>query len=124
MKNDEPLRVGIQQRVLPAYRGEFFDLLAEAYQGNVCVYSGQPRPDEALGELANLKTAQQYPAENLHLGHGSTYLCSQRNIIRWLKFWDPHVLIMEANPRYLKSNLAITWMQHRKRPVIARLDFR
>ena len=116
--NDEPLRVGIQQRVLPAYRADFFDLLAEAYQGNLSVFSGQPRPDEALGELANLQIAQQYSAENLHFGKGSAYVCYQHNILKWLKTWDPHVLIMEANPRYPSSNLAINWMQHKKRPVI------
>jgi glycosyltransferase involved in cell wall biosynthesis len=117
MKN-EPLRVGIQQRVLPAYRADLFDLLAESYQGSLSVFSGQPREDEALGELAYLKTALQTPAENLHISRGKSYLCFQYGILKWLKTWNPHVLIMEANPRYLSTNLAVAWMHQRKRPVI------
>jgi glycosyltransferase involved in cell wall biosynthesis len=115
---NEPLRVGIQQRVLPAYRADFFDLLAEAYPGAVSVFSGTGRESEALGELANLKVAQQYPADNVHLFQKSGYLCYQRGIISWLKQWDPHVLIMEANPRYLSTSPAISWMHAHKRPVI------
>lgn len=115
---NETLKVGIQQRVLPAYRADFFDLLAEAYQGSVSVFSGEGREKEALGELANLKIAQQYQADNLHLFQKSGYLCYQRGIINWLKLWNPHVLIMEANPRYLSTTSAISWMHAHKRPVI------
>jgi glycosyltransferase involved in cell wall biosynthesis len=116
--SNEPLRIGIQQRVLPAYRADFFDLLAEAYQGSLSVFSGEGRETEALGELAILKTAQQYKADNLHLFQKSGYMCYQRGIISWLKQWNPHVLIMEANPRYLSTASAVSWMHTRKRPVI------
>jgi len=39
-------------------------------------------------------------------------------LLRWLREWDPDVLIMEANPRYLHSPGAIRWMRRRGRPVI------
>ena len=115
---NEPLRIGIQQRVLPAYRAEFFDLLAETCEGSVSVFSGEGREQEALGELANLKNAQQTRADNMHFFQKGGYLCYQRGIISWLKEWNPHVLIMEANPRYLSSSSAISWMHARNRPVI------
>jgi glycosyltransferase involved in cell wall biosynthesis len=38
--------------------------------------------------------------------------------MRWLEDWDPEILIMEANPRYLLNRNAIRWMQERGRPVI------
>ncbi|MBI9050696.1 MAG: glycosyltransferase family 4 protein [Anaerolineaceae bacterium] len=116
--NMNPLRIGIQQRVLPAYRADFFDLLAETYNGSVSVFSGETRQDEALGELAKLKIAEQYEADNLHFFQKNAYLCYQRGILKWLKTWDPNVLIMEANPRYLSALPAISWMHSRKRPVI------
>jgi glycosyltransferase involved in cell wall biosynthesis len=116
--NSTPLRIGIQQRVLPAYRAEFFDLLAEAYEGNLAVFSGHARPDEALGELADLKIASQVQADNWHLFQGSTYLCYQHGILNWLQNWDPQVLILEANPRYPSTIPAVSWMHRRRRPVI------
>ncbi len=42
----------------------------------------------------------------------------QTNIRSWLKEWDPEVLIVEANPRYLHLTGAIRWMHNRHRPVI------
>ena len=116
--NPKALRIGIQQRVLPAYRAEFFDLLADAYQGLVSVFSGEARPDEALGELADLKIAVQFRAVNQHLFHGAAYLCNQRGIHTWLKEWDPQVLILEGNPRYISTIPAVSWMHQRQRPVI------
>jgi glycosyltransferase involved in cell wall biosynthesis len=116
--NPTPIRIGIQQRVLPAYRADFFDLLAEAYQGAVSVFSGEARADEALGELAVLKTASQTQAENQHLFQGAAYLCNQRGMHQWLQAWNPDVLILEANPRYLSTSPAIAWMHRRRRPVI------
>jgi glycosyltransferase involved in cell wall biosynthesis len=116
--NQKPLRIGIQQRVLPAYRADLFDLLAEAYQGALSVFSGEARPGEALGELAILKIADQTQAENQHFFHGNAYLCNQRGMRPWLQEWNPDVLILEANPRYLSTQAAVAWMHRRNRPVI------
>ena len=38
-----PGRLGLQQRVLPAYRAPFFDLLAGACQGGLSVFAGEAR---------------------------------------------------------------------------------
>jgi glycosyltransferase involved in cell wall biosynthesis len=38
--------------------------------------------------------------------------------LRWLKTWQPDTLILEANPRYLSSRQAASWMKQRGRPVL------
>jgi glycosyltransferase involved in cell wall biosynthesis len=86
-----PYKLGIQQRVLPAYRADFFDLL----------------------QVARLTLA-----ENIHLGRGRLYACVQKNLIAWLEQWTPDVLVAEANPRYLKTPAALRWMKSQHRPVI------
>ncbi|MEJ5313639.1 glycosyltransferase family 4 protein [Anaerolinea sp.] len=113
-----PYRVGIQQRVLPAYRAAFFDRLAQVCEGGLSVFAGQPRPEEALGQPAVLRTAQHVQANNLHLGTGRLYTCVQRNLFEWLGQWNPDVLIVEANPRYLSTPAAVRWMHARHKPVI------
>jgi glycosyltransferase involved in cell wall biosynthesis len=39
-------------------------------------------------------------------------------LINWLEQWQPDILIMEANPRYLEANSAIKWMHARNKKVI------
>ena len=46
------------------------------------------------------------------------YLCWQTNLINWLEEWQPDVLVVEANPRYLNTPRAVRWMHRRRRPVI------
>ena len=116
--NTIPYKVGVQQRVLPAYRAPFFDLLATECEGGLSVFAGTPRPEEALGALGELEIARLAPAENMHLGHGRLYACVQSNLLDWLESWQPDVLIVEANPRYLKTPAAVRWMKSRGRPVI------
>ena len=116
--NKIPYRVGIQQRVVPAYRAPFFDMLASACEGGLSVFAGAPRPSEALGALGELQVARLAVAENLHLGSGRLYACAQRNLVEWLETWQPDVLIVEANPRYLKTPSAVRWMKSRAKPVI------
>lgn len=113
-------RVGLQQRVLPSYRAQFFDMLAEACAGGLGVFAGQPARGESILTAHTLHQAQLTPANNLHLADPSKpyYLCWQRGLIRWLEGWQPEVLILEANPRYLSSRLAVRWMHARRRPVI------
>ena len=79
-----PCKLGIQQRVLPAYRAAFFDLFAADCQGGLSVFAGAPMPGEALGTTGELQVAHQVMAENQHLGWGRLYACVQRNLIEWL----------------------------------------
>ncbi len=111
-------RVGLVQRVLPAYRAPFFDLLAQSCANGLSVFFGQPREDEALGVQGELKIAVPVQARNVHIARGKTYLCWQRGLTGWLEHWDPRVLIVEANPRYLSTPQAQRWMKSRRRPVI------
>jgi glycosyltransferase involved in cell wall biosynthesis len=111
-------RVGILQRVLPDYRAPFFDHLADSCPQGLAVFSGLPRPDESIQPGEGLKTALHFPAHNIHLFRGSYYLCWQNGLLDWLEAWQPEVLIVEANPRYLSTPLAVRWMKKRGRPVI------
>ena len=113
-------RVGIQQRVLPAYRAAFFDALAGACQGGLSVFAGEPRPDESIAVTSQLSKARYAPARNRHFLRVSSplYLLWQTDLLGWLESWDPDVLILEANPRYLSSRLAVRWMHARGRPVV------
>jgi glycosyltransferase involved in cell wall biosynthesis len=113
-----PGKVGLQQRVLPSYRVAFFDHLAERCQGGLSVFAGLPRQRENIGGIGQLKRAIYAPARNLHLLAGPLYLCYQMGLIRWLEAWNPQVLILEANPRYLSNLIAIRWMHRRGRGVI------
>ena len=113
-----PARLGLQQRVLPRYRADFFDALAEACRGGLSVFAGQPRPQEAIETADSLRTAHLAPAHNLHLLGGSAYLCAQPGLLRWLSEWDPVALVVEANPRYLTTPAAIRWMHQRGRVVV------
>lgn len=111
-------RVGLQQRVLPSYRVPFFDHLAGRCDGGLSLFSGEPRSGEAILIGAKPSVARHEHAQNVHIFSGRAYLCAQRGMLRWLEHWDPDVLILEANPRYLTNRRAISWMHARQRPVI------
>lgn len=113
-------RLGIQQRVLPAYRVPFFDALAQACQGGLGVFAGQPGPGEGILSASQLNQAHYHPARNWHIGKITSpfYVCWQGGLAPWLEAWQPDVLILEANPRYLSSRLAAGWMRARGRPVL------
>lgn len=110
-------RLALQQRVLPAYRVPFFDLLAGSCENGMSLFAGQPRPDEGVIP-GKLQIADYRAAQNLHLLGGPVYLCYQRGLTEWLEEWDPDALIVEANPRYLATSSAVRWMRGRGRPVI------
>ena len=57
-------------------------------------------------------------ARNLDLFGGPVYACLQWGLLRWLREWDPDVLILEASARNLLNGLAVAWMHRRGRPVI------
>lgn len=111
-------RVGLQQRVLPEYRAPFFNLLGQSCIGGLEVFAGLPRTQEAITTSNQLTSARFVRAKNMHLFSGKTYSCIQRDFLHWLEAWQPQVLIVEANPRYLSTPLAVQWMHHRQLPVI------
>jgi glycosyltransferase involved in cell wall biosynthesis len=111
-------RVGIQQRVLPAYRVPFFDELAEECDRGLSVFFGSPRKGEGIDAGAFPRTAGFYHGRNIHLFHGLIYSCWQVGLLKWLQEWQPRVLIMEANPRNIASSAAIDWMKSRGGKVI------
>ena len=115
MKNF-PHRLGLQQRVLPSYRVPFFDLLAQSCE-SMSLFAGQARPVEMIAG-GRPQVAAYHEAKNIHLFSGAFYLCHQQNFISWLEEWNPHTLIVEANPRYLATSSAVNWMHARGRKVI------
>ncbi len=117
MKKIQNPRIGILQRVLPAYRARFFDLLADAFDGAVSVFAGEGRKTEMITGAFPEK-ARYHPAANIHLFSGPIYGCWQGNLFNWLREWKPDVLIMEANRRYLRSPAAVRWVRARGGKVI------
>lgn len=111
-------KLALQQRVLPNYRAPFFDLLASACESGMGLFTGLPRPIEGIATTDTLQIANYQIGNNIHLFRGNFYLCYQLGLIEWLKNWDPDALILEANPRYLSTPAAVTWMHRRGRPAI------
>ncbi|MBM3137196.1 MAG: glycosyltransferase family 4 protein [Chloroflexi bacterium] len=111
-------RVGIQQRVLPAYRIPFFDSLAEECEQGLSIFFGSPRKDESIDAGAFPRIASFYHGRNVHLFHNLAYSCWQIGLLKWLQEWHPDVLIMEANPRNIASSAAIDWMKKRGGKII------
>lgn len=111
-------RVALQQRVLASYRVPFFDALASVCPGGLSVFAGQPRADEFIDSGARPITADYRESKNIHFFNDKFYICWQTGLIRWLRDWQPDVLIMEANPRYPTSRQAISWMKARTGRVI------
>jgi glycosyltransferase involved in cell wall biosynthesis len=111
-------RLAIQQRVLPEYRAPFFDLLASACDRGMSLFTGLPRPGEGIATIDRLQVAHYRQGKNIHHFSGPLYLCYQIGLIDWLEAWDPDSLIVEANPRYLSTSLAVKWMHRRNRPVL------
>jgi glycosyltransferase involved in cell wall biosynthesis len=113
-------RVGLQQRVLPEYRQPFLDSLAQACQGGLSVFAGQPLAEENVRTTENLEFACYAPARNRNFFpiQSSFYHCWQSGLLAWLEEWQPEVLVVEANARYPSNRLAVRWMHSRARPVI------
>ncbi len=113
-------RLALQQRVLPVYRVAFFDCLAQACRGGLSIFAGKPLPNEGIATAQGLQIATFYEGRNWHVFNPQSpyYLCWQVGILRWLKSWNPDVLVVEANPRILSTLLAISWLRKRGKPVI------
>jgi glycosyltransferase involved in cell wall biosynthesis len=111
-------RLGLQQRVLPIYRTPFFDALDEACEKGLGIFAGKPRADEAIEIRNEFKRAVWFEGNNRHFFKGAFYFCWQAGLNKWLEKWQPDILIVEANPRYLSTPKALRWMRERERPVI------
>ena len=111
-------KLALQQRVLPIYRVPFFDLLASACKDGMSLFTGLPRPVEGIAVAKKLQVANYRLGYNIHLLDGNFYLCYQRGLMRWLLEQSPDALIVEANPRYLSTPSAVSWMHTRNKPVI------
>jgi glycosyltransferase involved in cell wall biosynthesis len=84
------------------------------------VFAGQPLSEENIPQAEGLKAAQYAPAVNRHFLRPDSplYQCWQGGFVAWLEAWQPEVLIVEANPRYLSTPGAVRWMHRRGRAVI------
>jgi len=111
------VKLGIVHRVLTDYRVPFIDLLADRFPGGVQVAAGEARPEEQIISGKPQK-AGLFILQNIHIMKNGLYLCHQRGLIDWLEKFDPDVLIMEANPRYLATPQTVRWIHQRRRPVI------
>jgi len=111
-------KVGLVQRVLPNYRAPFFNTLGIACEGGLGVFAGSPRPEEMIKSVSHLDQADLTNGKNLHIFKNGLFLCFQIGLMDWLTSWDPDVLIIEANPRYIRSQSAVRWMHKKDRPVI------
>lgn len=104
--------------MLPSYRVPFFDALAAECANELSVFAGDPRKGEGIDSGARPVVAKLFKGRNIHLFDGLFYACWQAGLMNWLREWQPEVLIMEANPRYLSSGAAIEWMKRRGGKVI------
>ena len=112
--------LALQQRVIPAYRAPFFDLLATSCEGGLSLFAGQPLPVESIAVADQFSSADYTLGRNHHFRNpqSSLYLCWQGGILDWLEQQNPDALIVEANPRYLSTRRAIRWIEQRNRPVL------
>ncbi len=111
-------RLGLQQRVVPAYRLPFFKQLAAVCEGGLRVFAGEPRQTEGILAAGELERDLFYSGRNRHILGGPLYFCYQQKLLEWLGDWDPLALILEANPRYIANWAALRWMRQKNRPVI------
>lgn len=112
------IRVALQQRVIPAYRAPFLELLAKNSDIKLAVFAGYAQPHEMITSVKELVGMDYYRARNIHFLSGKYYFCYQPGFLPWVKGWNPDVLIAEANPRYLSTPATVRWMNAQKKPVI------
>lgn len=112
------IRVGLQQRVIPSYRVPFIQKLAGLPQVELHVFAGLPRAEEMISSVSDIPGVPFKLGRNIHLFRNSMYLCYQTELVPWIKTLNPHVLIMEANPRYPSTRHALKWMRTRHKGLI------
>ncbi|HSB65227.1 MAG TPA: glycosyltransferase family 4 protein, partial [Anaerolineales bacterium] len=84
------------------------------------VFAGKPLPGEGIQSANQLRNATLVTARNWNFLNPSSawFMCWQAGFMRWLEDWQPEVLIVEANPRYLVTAKAIRWMHRNGKKVI------
>ena len=102
-------RIGIQQRVLPVYRTELFDMIAQECQAGLQIFAGAQRKGEGINESGNLERAVLFKANNHYIPLLDSHFLVQKNIVDWLRLWNPECLLVEANPRNISTPAAIRW---------------
>lgn len=112
------IRLAIQQRVIPAYRAPFLELLAKQPEIELGVIAGSPQPGEMIKIVDQLEGVNYQFTKNIHLLHGKFYFCLQPQFSEWVKNWQPDILIVEANPRYRSTPSALRWMKSQNKPVL------
>ena len=112
------IRVAIQQRVIPTYRVPFLEMLAQQESLTLGVFAGQARPQEMIAAATTINKADYHLTHNYHILRNKVYFCVQPQLLTWVKSFDPQVLIVEANPRYISTSAAIRWMKSQQRAVI------
>jgi glycosyltransferase involved in cell wall biosynthesis len=120
---DKPLstfagRLGIVQRVVPGYRRLFFEGLAQRCERGLGLFAGESTPGEGLSATWDLAGVHMTRATARRFLAGSAEVLWQRGVRTWLDQWQPDVLVVEANPRYLSTPFAVAWMHRRGRPVL------
>jgi glycosyltransferase involved in cell wall biosynthesis len=113
-----PGRLGLQQRVVPAYRVPFFTRLAAVCSRGLQVFAGEPRRDEGILAASDLDVDLFISGKNQHILGGPLYICYQEKLLQWLEDWNPDAMVLEANPRYISNWAALRWMRQKNRPVI------
>jgi glycosyltransferase involved in cell wall biosynthesis len=95
-------------------------MLAGACDDGLSVFAGQPLSNEGMVTTDTLNLAQFAKAKNRHFLNPSSpaYFCWQSGFLEWLEDWDPDILIVEANPRYLSTRRAVRWMHAHGRKVL------
>ncbi len=112
------IRLAIQQRVIPAYRAPFLELLATHPDIKVGVFAGEPKDKEQIKIVKHLKGIDYQLSKNIHLFDGKFYICLQPEFKKWIVNWEPDVLILEANPRYSSTPFVVQWMNNKNKPVL------
>lgn len=115
-----PGKLALQQRVVPAYRLPLVNRLASECRGGLSVFAGKPLPVEGIVVVDEKDDSHLVTGKNRHFMNPASrfYFCWQDGLTTWLEGWDPDTLVVEANPRYLSTWLAVRWMHNRGRPVL------
>ncbi len=112
------VRLAIQQRVIPTYRAPFLELLSKNPEIQLGVFAGEPKVKEQIKIAQSLENVDYCITKNTHLFDGKFYVCLQPGLQQWVSEWNPDVLIVEANPRYLSTPGVVQLMKEDQKPVV------
>lgn len=111
-------RLGLIIPVLPVYRRPTLENVARKLDGSMHIFAGRPAADEGIGTIETLAGADTTITTNRQFFGGPLRGWWQVGIKEWIRQFDPTVIIVEANPRYLSTWWAMKWMRKRGRPSI------